>query len=155
MRRRPIHVHTLRCFNKQEMPLPYLSGFSSRFRLLSRVHGQVAYVLLTRSPLTREKQALLSSVRLACIRHAASVHPEPGSNSPFDFCSTLFLRFFSFCYPVFLYWVKLTLFCLVFKDRCTEVLDNNTKPLLLLSIFFSLFFVFFIRKPILLTSILL
>ena len=23
------------------------------------------------------------SVRLACIRHAASVHPEPGSNSPF------------------------------------------------------------------------
>ena len=24
------------------------------------------------------------SVRLACIRHAASVHPEPGSNSPFD-----------------------------------------------------------------------
>ena len=25
------------------------------------------------------------SVRLACVRHAASVHPEPGSNSPFDF----------------------------------------------------------------------
>ena len=24
------------------------------------------------------------SVRLACIKHAASVHPEPGSNSPFD-----------------------------------------------------------------------
>ena len=24
----------------------------------------------------------ISSVRLACIRHAASVHPEPGSNSP-------------------------------------------------------------------------
>ena len=23
-------------------------------------------------------------VRLACVRHAASVHPEPGSNSPFD-----------------------------------------------------------------------
>ena len=29
----------------------------------------------------------LPSVRLACIRHAASVHPEPGSNSPFDFSS--------------------------------------------------------------------
>ena len=27
------------------------------------------------------------SVRLACIRHAASVHPEPGSNSPFDLYS--------------------------------------------------------------------
>ena len=24
------------------------------------------------------------TVRLACVRHAASVHPEPGSNSPFD-----------------------------------------------------------------------
>ena len=23
-------------------------------------------------------------VRLACVRHAASVHPEPGSNSPFE-----------------------------------------------------------------------
>jgi hypothetical protein len=25
----------------------------------------------------------LASVRLACVRHAASVHPEPGSNSPY------------------------------------------------------------------------
>jgi hypothetical protein len=25
------------------------------------------------------------AVRLACVRHAANVHPEPGSNSPFDF----------------------------------------------------------------------
>ena len=24
----------------------------------------------------------LAAARLACIRHAASVHPEPGSNSP-------------------------------------------------------------------------
>ena len=36
-------------------------------------------------------------VRLACIRHAASVHPEPGSNSPFDIDSfSLFLFFFLF-----------------------------------------------------------
>ena len=28
-----------------------------------------------------------SLVRLACIRHAASVYPEPGSNSSFDFCT--------------------------------------------------------------------
>ena len=41
--------------------------------------------LLTRPPLScfksirRSHQS--SSVRLACIRHAASVHPEPGSNS--------------------------------------------------------------------------
>ena len=33
----------------------------------------------------------LPSVRLACIRHAASVHPEPGSNSPLFVC-LFFLR---------------------------------------------------------------
>ena len=60
----------------------YLSGFSIRFQKLSRAHGQVTYVLLTRSPLDLGKQAFLPLVRLACIRHAASVHPEPGSNSP-------------------------------------------------------------------------
>ena len=59
----------------------YLSGFSIRFQKLSRAHGQVTYVLLTRSPLDSEKQAFLPLVRLACVRHAASVHPEPGSNS--------------------------------------------------------------------------
>ena len=47
----------------------YLSGFSIRFQKLSRAHGQVTYVLLTRSPLDSEKQAFLPLVRLACIRH--------------------------------------------------------------------------------------
>ena len=47
------------------------------------MRGQVPYVLLTRSPLETRR----SPVRLACIRHAASVHPEPGSNSPFDLYS--------------------------------------------------------------------
>jgi len=36
-----------------------------------------SYALLTRSPLS----ALRRSARLACLRHTASVHPEPGSNS--------------------------------------------------------------------------
>jgi hypothetical protein len=44
-------------------------------------------VLLTRSPLSHREhhtEAICSKcfVRLACLRHAASVHPEPGSNSP-------------------------------------------------------------------------
>ena len=30
---------------------------------------------------------LKSFVRLACVRHAASVHPEPGSNSHFKVCT--------------------------------------------------------------------
>jgi hypothetical protein len=37
-------------------------------------------VLLTRSPLEHPRKGL--SVRLACVKHAASVRPEPGSNSP-------------------------------------------------------------------------
>ena len=73
----------------------YLSGFSIRFQKLSRAHGQVTYVLLTRSPLDLGKQAFLPLVRLACIRHAASVHPEPGSNSPFD---CLFSSFITLCF---------------------------------------------------------
>ena len=55
-----------------------LCGISSSFPELSPAEGQVSYVLRTRSPLS----VLLHPVRLACIRHAASVHPEPGSNSP-------------------------------------------------------------------------
>ena len=84
MHRRSIHVHGQSHFNSSQMLVCYLSGFSIRFQKLSRAHGQVTYVLLTRSPLDSGKQALLPLVRLACIRHAASVHPEPGSNSPFD-----------------------------------------------------------------------
>ena len=42
-------------------------------------------MLLTRPPLDDygvHKDGAISRARLACIRHAASVHPEPGSNSP-------------------------------------------------------------------------
>ena len=46
---------------------------------------QVAYALLTRPPLSMNEiyRSFIHSflARLACIRHAASVHPEPGSNS--------------------------------------------------------------------------
>src|SRR3990172_808079 len=41
---------------------------------------QVVYVLLTRAPLYRGAEAPFR-VRLACVRHAASVRSEPGSNS--------------------------------------------------------------------------
>jgi hypothetical protein len=57
-----------------------LSGISPRFRRLSRSEGQIAHVLLTRSPLVYPKKGL--TARLACVKHAASVRPEPGSNSP-------------------------------------------------------------------------
>ena len=47
---------------------------------------QVTHALLTRPPLSHkifisEENQIKRFVRLACVKHAASVHPEPGSNS--------------------------------------------------------------------------
>ena len=62
-----------------------LCGIISRFQLLSPCMGQVIHALLTRPPLRITTSARgfqkQFSVRLACVKHAASVHPEPGSNS--------------------------------------------------------------------------
>ncbi len=57
-------------------------GISRSFVLLSLSLGQVTNALLTRSPLSSSFRRMNLLVRLACIRHTASVHPEPGSNSP-------------------------------------------------------------------------
>ena len=70
-----------------------LCGISTSFPVLSPCERQVAHALLTRPPLSilfhLQKQAFSKSVkdsaRLACVRHAASVHPEPGSNSQIIF----------------------------------------------------------------------
>lgn len=67
-------------FPPQDMRLVVLSGIRPSFPGLSRSAGQIAHVLLTRSPLEYLRRDL--SVRLACVKHAASVRPEPGSNSP-------------------------------------------------------------------------
>ena len=40
----------------------------------------------TRTPLSRSRR--ISTARLACVRPPASVHPEPGSNSPLYVCLT-------------------------------------------------------------------
>ena len=66
------------------MPLPScdstgLCGISRTFILLSPSSRQVAHVLLTRPPLGSFRRT--PPARLACVRHAASVRPEPGSNS--------------------------------------------------------------------------
>ena len=63
-----------------------LCGIISRFQLLSPCVRQVTHALLTRPPLSHknlhpERIRLKCFVRLACVKHAASVHPEPGSNS--------------------------------------------------------------------------
>ena len=99
-----------------KMPSGCSSCISCRFQPLSTTYGQIAHVLLTRSPLGHLEQALLDLVRLACIRHAASVHPEPGSNSPF---AHLFLnaRAFGFFVCVAYSLLGIDVSCSVFKDR--------------------------------------
>ena len=62
-----------------------LCGMSNCFQLLSPSVGQIAHALLTRPPLSPLSFGRILNpvvlVRLACVKHAASVHPEPGSNS--------------------------------------------------------------------------
>ena len=72
-------------FHTIPMRASVVSGISSGFPGLFQSLGQVAHVLLTRSPLITQEQALKITVRLACVKHAASVRPEPGSNSPLMF----------------------------------------------------------------------
>ena len=56
-----------------------VSGITHRFRWLPPCARQLPHAFLTRPPRERPEGR---PVRLACIRHAASVDPEPGSNSP-------------------------------------------------------------------------
>jgi hypothetical protein len=58
-----------------------LSGISPSFDGLSQSPGQVIHVLLTRAPVYSPGCPDFLP-RLACLRHAASVRSEPGSNSP-------------------------------------------------------------------------
>src|SRR5690606_22154989 len=67
-------------FPPAAMRLRVVSGITPRSHRLSRTPRQVAHVLLTRSPLAYPRRGL--TARLACVKHAASARPEPGSNSP-------------------------------------------------------------------------
>src|SRR5215475_5503014 len=77
-------IPSRKTFPPTPMQEQVISGISPRFRGLSQSQGQVTHVLLTRSPLEHPRRGL--SARLACVKHAASVRPEPGSNSPTKTC---------------------------------------------------------------------
>ena len=102
----PTRVHPMPinlCY-KLHAKLHSLCGISSRFQLLSPCIGQVTHALLTRPPLSHmhlcsEKLRRICFVRLACVKHAASVHPEPGSNSHNKVGPSV-LNFWSFCLTV-------------------------------------------------------
>ena len=74
------------------MQLTDICGISRNFSRLSRCYGQVAYALLTRAPVAARELPRCAAPRLACVKPVASVHPEPGSNSPLLF---IFFSFFS------------------------------------------------------------
>ena len=74
------HIPHRKNFPPTNMRRQVISGISTHFWKLSLSEGQIAHVLLTRSPLEYPQVGL--SARLACVKHAASVRPEPGSNSP-------------------------------------------------------------------------
>ena len=64
-----------------DQSLTALSGISPPFDELFPTEGQIIHALLTRAPLYSGPEGPFL-VRLACVRHAASVCSEPGSNSP-------------------------------------------------------------------------
>ena len=57
-------------------------GINPSFPGLSPSTGHVTHVLRTRAPLSKVILLLPYPVRLACLKHAASVRSEPESNSP-------------------------------------------------------------------------
>ena len=68
--RRELLLRQITLFTKRYM------GHQQRFPAVISHLGVDSHALLTRPPL--ESKTL---VRLACVKHTASVHPEPGSNS--------------------------------------------------------------------------
>ena len=71
-----------RSFQRKKMPSPVVWGINPDFSGLFPSIGQVAYVLRTRAPVAANVLLHRAAPRLACVKPAASVHPEPGSNSP-------------------------------------------------------------------------
>ena len=77
------HLKPTFAFLNSKMPRRYImrdySSFPMTFPQFKVDSVRVTHPCATRS--------IAETVRLACIRPAASVHPEPGSNSSFYFCS--------------------------------------------------------------------
>ena len=69
-------------FTPGEMPLPGAIRYQPRFRGVVPVEG--AGCPRVTQPFAARFPPRWGAARLACVRRAASVHPEPGSNSPFE-----------------------------------------------------------------------
>ena len=71
-----------------------LWSITHRFQCLSPSDGQVAHALRTLPPVAARVLLPRAAPRLACVKPAASVHPEPGSNSSL-YIFFIFLAFFN------------------------------------------------------------
>jgi hypothetical protein len=95
-----------------------LSGISPTFAGLFPPQGQITHVLRTRSPLYSRAEALFLA-RLACVKHAASVRSEPGSNSPLKVWSQEISSCFLLFLPASVRWFffdRRKSYCLAFKE---------------------------------------
>ena len=118
-----------------------LCGISSRFRLLSPCLRQVIHALLTRPPLSHnffisEENLKKCFVRLACVRHAASVHPEPGSNSHKKVCAQKSVWLISSLpLNIYCFWLRNQVDCFVLKseDFHLRILNESFKVVSLFS----------------------
>ncbi len=91
MRRMPILRRNHFLLTPVGCPTGVPRGISPDFSGLSPCEGRLPYVLLTRARSPAEQASLLPAApRLACVRPVASVHPEPGSNSPLLLISFFF-----------------------------------------------------------------
>ena len=87
------------------------------------------------------------SVRLACIRHAASVHPEPGSNSPLSYFFQTTLVCLALFY--FLNLIDVVFYSFLFSFQCPLTWLSRRVPIYITipspfcKAFFLSFFVFF------------
>ena len=82
-------IRRRRNFQQRPMRASVPSGISRRFHRLSPGNGHVAHALRTLPPVAARTLPPRAAPRLACVKPAASVHPEPGSNS------SLYIHFIS------------------------------------------------------------
>ena len=82
-------IRRRRNFQQRPMRASVPSGISRRFHRLSPGNGHVAHALRTLPPVAARTLLPRAAPRLACVKPAASVHPEPGSNS------SLYIHFIS------------------------------------------------------------
>ena len=108
---------------------------------------QVAHALLTRPPLSyfnasrRINQS--NSVRLECVMHAASVHPEPGSNSRINCIKIITVRRRSNLRAFFL-----SFFLLLFELYFSQNFSRFFRTILFFALYFFNLLLFNFQWPI-------